>query len=479
MPSSADVTSGTDSTSDSDAALGGSLDSAVELASKSLLTSGESAQCDNFARIGLAPRPSNTGREPLCISAFLSSKTRQFIEFSFVSTNVHAAQMLIWVRVLILCMILYGMWELTMERNPLLLLPMTLPLLMGFSLWFWLEQQDMAREASSQLPLRVHGQRQEVILSRPQANQPIPQRPSLMGSHWSIFLLISAFFLFSIGGIFLLGQLDGQFLFMEFKSSRGLKSVFIPGLILFLLSFIPLYKLAQPWRQYFSDKKGLVVSEELLAVPWEKLAIEYQSSSMMSLFTATNMQFLVLSAPDVNDPSNSIAAVSIPVHSQEEAFCLYEFIRQYMDEYQDTKGQDNATLAALDVAEPEYNRAGYQRLLQQRWQYNPVSYFLWRGWYWLTLRYLAHWMLEYHHDIMPAKVRAREDLQTWSAALPEAQWKTTSAALKTLNQTLEALYQQGHQWESEPVQAILAQQRHRGEERKDVDDIAVNKPLDK
>ncbi|NRD72208.1 hypothetical protein HQQ94_02935 [Shewanella sp. VB17] len=54
-------------------------------------------------------------------------------------------------------------------------------------------------------------------------------------------------------------------------------------------------------------------------------------------------------------------------------------------------------------------------------------------------------------------VRAREDLQTWSAVLPETQWKTTSAALKTLNQTLEALYQQGLQWESEPVQAILAQ----------------------
>ncbi|MBQ4892298.1 hypothetical protein J8L86_20825 [Shewanella sp. MMG014] len=422
-----------------------------------LLKCGEIAESEKVVRLGIAPAPVCTGRKPLCISTFLSKKTRYFIEFSMTNNNVHVVQIYVFTRVMILSMFLYGLLTFGFD-----VLPATLPLFIGFSLWVWLEQKDMARDASTKLPLRFHAQRQAMLLSRTLSNRPIPKRPSPIGTDKSMFMLVLAYLLLGSSGTLLLGFLDGQFLFMTFENGTSFdenRTFFVILTIEFMVGLIPAYLLIKPWRQYFADKKGVVVSEELLSVPWESVAVEYQSTSLISLTTATNMQFLSFSVPDPKDANNSIAAISLPVHSKEEAFSLYEFIRQYMDEYKDNDGKDSAALADIAVAEPEYNRAGYKRFLQRRWEKNPVSYGLWRVWYWISLRYLSHFMMEYHQDVMPIKVQARADVIAWSSELPKDEWQTSSDALKALNQEVEALYALGHQWESEPVQTLLAKHR--------------------
>ncbi|WP_299004812.1 hypothetical protein [uncultured Shewanella sp.] len=450
-----------------------------------MLTSGETVEHKGTIRIGLGPKPVNTGREPVSVTHFLSQYTPQFIEFSQVNASVPIMQLFVWMRVSILCMFFYGVyWSLTAAKYSLVSLPLTLPVLLALCFWFWHEQKDLAQESASVLPLRFHGQRQAVMLSRLKQFQP-PKRPQVWDKDSTVALMFASYLLLGVGGVFLLSSLYRYFI--EAKSI-GLDEVLWCGLPLILGSFA-CYKFIKPWRVYWRQLKvyqaehGKDEGEELVSVPWEQVRVEYQSSSLMNLWGGTSMQKLVFSAPIMADKAveYNIAAVAIPVHSRDEAFSLYETIRQYMltngrsmsesalsktkvnnDKSADSEHNADSEQGANSEqrAQPTYNREGYKRHLAKRWKQSPVMYVFWRLWYWLTLRYLAHVMLEYQHDVYPKKVRNRGDIKAWSVAIPESEWQTTSVELMALNDKLESLYAQGYSWESEAVQDLLAKQRN-------------------
>lgn len=465
-----------------------------------VLTSGETVEHKGSIRIGLGPQPVNTGCEPVSVTHFLSQKTAQYIEFSQVNADVPIMQMFVWMRVSFLCMSLYGVyWSLTAAKHSLVSLPLTLPMMLAFVFWFWHEQKDLAKETGNVLPLRFHGQRQAVMLSRQKQLQP-PKWPKVWDKDSTVALMFSSYLLLGVGGVFLLSGLYRYFIEGE---SIGLDAVLWCGIPL-ILGSLACYKFIKPWRVYwhklkaYRAKYGSDEGEELISVPWEQVVVEYQSSSMMNLWGGTSMQRLVFSAPNTADtdistessnvanesaqhkPSQNIAAVAIPVHSQAEAFSLFEVIRQYMvtngvetneansgesahsekSAHSEIRVNSEQSAYSEQRAEPNYNRAGYKRHLTMRWKQSPVAYVFWRLWYWLTLRYLAHVMLEYQHDVYPQKVRNRADVKAWSVAIPESEWLKTSPELMALNDKLESLYAQGHHWESEAVQDLLAKQRN-------------------
>lgn len=438
-------------------------------------------ELNNSRRIGLAPLPATTGFNAKYNSTLLSKNASPLIGFCTFNGAYSNLQFYIWSRVVSLA-ILLGLtcFAVYMQDRFLALFPVPLILMLGASLWWWLEQKSVALEARNLLPQYFHAQRKEVLFSKMEKK---PEAPNFHSSFLNMSLAGCAYFFFVMGGILCVEQIDAHFLFLVFErqGELDLNSV-VFGVVLLLLGAFFSALLAMIWRTYFQQAKRFFNDVELLAVPWEKVAIEYQYLTVLTSYGPKPTECLLINPIKAYWPKDKlkqgISPIILPVNSEADAFSLYEFIRQHMDSsdmnnhshivdkrisreeiflIKNISVKNKTSVKIDDIA--GYNRSGYKRLLEHRKQSNGKYYFLWRLWYWFSLRYLTHVMLEYQHDIWPEAVRNRTDVKAWSAAIPESEWQAASDELIDLNQKLTDLYVQGHRWEGEPVQILLANHR--------------------
>ncbi|WP_415846568.1 hypothetical protein [Vibrio aerogenes] len=214
-----------------------------------------------------------------------------------------------------------------------------------------------------------------------------------------------------------------------------------------LVGLIVLYFPLKPWLTYFRESRKNPTQHYIAGIPWEEVAVEFHQLGAMGYLGARSMYQLSLVCP-LPDEADKRYTVSLPVYSQQEAFCLYELIRDYMEH--GAKGLEHTAAAKLQTEAPDYGRAAFKKELEAN-EGNP----LWVIWHTLTLRYFAHRYLEWTLDVLPKKNIHREAAIQWSQPIPESEWAKPSEQLQEANRRVRELYAKGLDWESPEVQAVL------------------------
>ncbi|WP_139281699.1 hypothetical protein [Vibrio aerogenes] len=212
-----------------------------------------------------------------------------------------------------------------------------------------------------------------------------------------------------------------------------------------------LYFPIKPWIVYFFQSKKNPPQDHLAAIPWEEVSIEFHQLSAVSYVGPRSMYQLSIRCP-LPDESERAFTIGLPVYSQQEAFCLYELIRDYMEH--GAKGLEHTAAAELQTEAPDYGRAAYWREVKQHLK-NPLTYPFWQLWSLISLRPFAHWYMEYLLDVLPKKNIHREAAIQWSQPIPESEWAKPSEQLQEANRRVRELYVKGLDWESPEVQAVL------------------------
>ncbi|WP_139281697.1 hypothetical protein [Vibrio aerogenes] len=212
-----------------------------------------------------------------------------------------------------------------------------------------------------------------------------------------------------------------------------------------------LYFPIKPWIVYFFQSKKNPPQDHLAAIPWEEVSVEFHQLSAVSYVGPRSMYQLSIRCP-LPDESERAFTIGLPVYSQQEAFCLYELIRDYMEH--GAKGLEHTAAAELQTEAPDYGRVAYWREVKQHLK-NPLTYPFWQLWSLISLRPFAHWYMEYLLDVLPKKNIHREAAIQWSQPIPESEWAKPSEQLQEANRRVRELYAKGLDWESPEVQAVL------------------------
>lgn len=393
-------------------------------------------------RIGLSPMPISCGRKPMVVSGFFTKTPDGLVEIRALNVDVHVLQlMFFWM--LAMSSIVIPMWF--EFGHAFFMYPMLLPVTIILGGLFYCFFKDSHTSISCSPPICFHPQKKEVLFSWVKNNGKKPVRPDIMVSDISAFMFIMAFICIGLGSAMLI---------QIFYSRRLLDlSDHALWIIPLMMGAYPLYYTVKPWFFYSKASKNYVSSVEVFPVDWEDLNIEFQSFTGVNYTGMVSLNNLTFTAPIPDDPNGDSALVSLPVYSQEEALCLYELLCDYMEN--GAQGIEHTAANKISNYRGDYNRAGYKRLILKRMRKTPLFYPIWRVWNWVSLRYFAHWYLEYQIEVNQQKVLNREDVKAWSALIPEEQWQQLSQPLTEANKKVRKLYAHGIKWEDDKVQKIL------------------------
>ncbi|UTM59706.1 hypothetical protein L4174_016655 [Photobacterium sp. CCB-ST2H9] len=411
------------------------------------LAHGETEHQDDILRVGLSPLPVTTGRKPISINQFVANNKEGTLDVRLVNTDVYMIQLFFLMTICYLGVIVW-LWSAVSTD----MLDITAPLYLLITIGTFLPAIEIVRnqvgKINENLPFRFHAQRKEVLFSLIKKNKTVPERPDLNGSGFFDLYPLSSLFLITFGLTLILVDIKRELF----------SSVFYTGASSLLIGIIPAYIAIKPWLQYFKAKRGLKISVELFAVPWEEVYVEYQRGDGVNPWGMISLQNLTFSAPIPDHPEQERVLFSIPIYSKEEALSLYELFREYMEK--GASGIEHTAAGHISVHRGEYSREGYRQLIRKRMRETPFIFPFWWILNVITLRYFAHWYLEYLIDTLQEKAMAREDFIAWSQPIPEAEWRPMSPELQAANAQVEALYAQGLRWDSDEVQEVI-QQYHR------------------
>ncbi|MCY9803868.1 hypothetical protein OTK51_10535 [Vibrio scophthalmi] len=393
-------------------------------------------------RIGLSPMPISCGRKPMVVSGFFTKTPDGLVEIRTLNADVHILQlMFFWM--LATSAIVVPMWF--QFGHALFMYPLLVPMTVFLAGLFYCFFKENHESIGSSPPIRFHPQKKQVLLSWVEHNFKKPERPDTMASDFSVFMFCLALLLIMSGSTMLISALT--------RTNVATLENHLFWIVPMILGAYPLYYTVKPWFFYFKASKNYVSSVEVFPVDWEDLNIEFQSFTGVNYTGMVSLNNLTFTAPIPNDPNGDSALVSLPVYSQEEALCLYELLCDYMEN--GAPGIEHTAANKISNYRGDYNRAGYKRLILKRMRKTPLFYPIWRVWNWMSLRYFAHWYLEYQIEVNQQKVLNREDVKAWSALIPEEQWQQLSQPLTEANQKVRKLYAHGIKWEDDKVQKIL------------------------
>lgn len=408
------------------------------------LKSGESCSDSDVQRLGLSPSPVLTGRKPGFVSHFLNKNSDGLLEFKLVNPDVISLQIIFFL-IFFMTMIIITMW--VKFGHALVVLPLLIPFTLIFFFLSYFNFKDQISEVKTRPAVVFNAQRKELLLSWVNANKPKPQRPNVMKSDFSIFMAVLGSLGIVISSAMTIDFIQGDM--NDFEEA----SYYIFGS--FFVGAYPMYYTIRPWISYLKNRSDYKSTVEVFPVSWESINIEYQSYSGLNPFGQVGMQNLTFIAPIPDHPDHEKALVSLPVYSKEEAFSLFELLCDYMEN--GANGIEHT--AAKDVGNncSRYNRQGYKRLILKRMRKTPLIYPFWRVLNWITLRYFAHWYLEYQVEVAQQLALNRRDIQEWSKPIPEDEWVSLSDELNKANKKVRDLYSKGLIWESPEVQRIIKQ----------------------
>jgi hypothetical protein len=167
--------------------------------------------------------------------------------------------------------------------------------------------------------------------------------------------------------------------------------------------------------------------------PWEKLVAYIETRQDIGPGLMATHTVLTLAIPKPDDPESAQAAASINVGHETAGLAQWECIRQFME---------NGPEACPDPKEDEtlaHYKAKCRRARKE------MSLLPWLGKKvgdWFFQRYLAHIITERRIKTLALK-SLPDELNAWSAPLPEEKWAKPSEALQNLNQQLTGAYQRG------------------------------------
>ncbi|WP_330961042.1 hypothetical protein [Photobacterium sp. 53610] len=411
------------------------------------LAHGETEHQDDILRVGLSPLPVVTGRKPISNNQFVAKNKEGSLDVRLVNADVHIIQLFFMMTIAFFIMLAF-LWGNVSLDMLYVVTPLYFAISMAVFIPFILNVKSQVGNVDEKLPFRFHSQKREVLFNYTNENKKIPIRPDLNGFHLIDPYPLAAMMLILAGLTFMLGDIR-----------RGFYSwIFYSGLISFIIGLFPAYITSKPWLQYFKAKRGLKISVELFAVPWEEVYVEYLRGDGVNPWGMISLQNLTFSAPIPDHPEQERVLFSIPVYSKEEALSLYELFREYMEK--GVSGIEHTAAGHISDHRGEYSREGYRQLIRKRMRETPFIFPFWWILNVITLRYFAHWYLEYLIDTLQEKAMAREDFIAWSQPIPEAEWRPMSPELQAANAQVEALYAQGLRWDSDEVQEVI-QQYHR------------------
>ncbi|WP_415846567.1 hypothetical protein, partial [Vibrio aerogenes] len=356
-------------------------------------------------KLALSPLPIATKYTPLAVTKFIHVNEQGLLELRNINTQIGLIQMLLSIALLILGSIAIA-WGGLVVYSAWFLLPMPAiwTLVMGSQMLFMF--YDTFHDSYEDLPIVFNSQKNELLVSwreqkllRPSFFGNLTSAGYSKGSDKLIFLVCAGFFLFSFGWAMLPGLEDRLWIIICVVS-------LVLGVGLLFIAF-------KPWLTYFRESRKNPVQHHLAGIPWEEVAVEFHQLGAMGYLGARSMYQLSLVCP-LPDEADKRYTVSLPVYSQQEAFCLYELIRDYMEH--GAKGLEHTAAAKLQTEAPDYGRAAFKKELQEN-ESNP----LWVIWHTLTLRYFAHRYLEWTLDVLPKKNIHREAAIQWSQPIPESE----------------------------------------------------------
>lgn len=411
------------------------------------LAHGETEHQDDILRVGLSPLPVTTGRKPVSINQFVAKNKEGTLDVRLVNADVHMIQ-LFFVMIISYLVMLTWLWS-AVSFDMLYVIAPTFLIVTGVISFGIIDViKIQIGKISERLPIRFHAQRNEVLFFWVKTSHNIPERPDLNGGSIIEFYPMMTIICLMGGSLFALTDVKrGEFSW-----------IFYIGVATLIIGIIPTYITIKPWIQYFKAKRGLKTSVELFAVPWEQVSVEYQRGDGVNPWGMMSLQNLTFSAPIPDHPEQERVLFSIPVYSKEEALSLYELFREYMEK--GASGIEHTAAGHISDHRGEYSREGYRQLIRKRMRETPFIFPFWWILNVITLRYFAHWYLEYLIDTLQEKAMAREDFITWSQPIPEAEWRPMSPELQAANAQVEALYAQGLRWDSDEVQEVIQQYHH-------------------
>ncbi|CAM3796434.1 hypothetical protein VA7868_04200 [Vibrio aerogenes CECT 7868] len=390
-------------------------------------------------KLALAPLPVSTGHTPLAVTKFVHINDQGVLELRSINPMIGMIQILLLFTLFMLSSVIIA-WILIIPDMFLVMLPIAIMWTAFIGVMVYFPFKDTFIDNSNDAPIVFNSQKKQILISwkeqkllHPSFFGNLTSAGYSQGSNKLIFCLFIGCFLFFIGWIVLLTESE--------------LVLVILGFVLILVGCILLYLAFKPWLTYFRESRKNPTQHHLAGIPWEEVAVEFHQLGAMGYLGARSMYQLSLVCP-LPDEADKRYTVSLPVYSQQEAFCLYELIRDYMEH--GAKGLEHTAAAKLQTEAPDYGRAAFKKELKEN-ESNP----LWVIWHTLTLRYFAHRYLEWTLDVLPKKNIHREAAIQWSQPIPESEWAKPSEQLQEANRRVRELYAKGLDWESPEVQAVL------------------------
>ncbi|MDX1304663.1 hypothetical protein, partial [Photobacterium sp.] len=367
---------------------------------KRMLAMGERMEQDGVETVAMAPLPANSGYAPGNVQGLLKRKNATYIDLKTSGGEAFGAKIYLLGNLLAvlggLYFIIWSILDSGFGGGIGVWAGVGMPMI----LVVYFANRQLEEETKRNAPLRCHRERRELIFNVQTSDHEIPY------FFWSPGIFICA----SMGWFVLMMSISSIFLFHDGPKpppDYWLSSVIITIAIAIAFGTYPLKKFITYRRQL----KRCKVKYEQVAVPWDKVGVEYQSASAASTSGLHDYQFLSFLAPDANDETLAVASVNFPVHSMAEAYSGYELVRTFMD-------QGEAGLEGIDPFERVPYDFDAQIKLRKK-AYDPITYAVWRFGNWLSLNHWAQSFMERHNETLPQAVLNTPKLVEWSKPLPK------------------------------------------------------------